>query len=102
MRKILLDFNLARTPEQIQDYLAFQLEFPDYYGRNLDALYDCLTEICEDTCVGVFDPDERGETDRYIKMVKKVLRDAEEVNPHLCVICSKLEENYGENEGLSI
>ena len=25
------------------DYLARELRFPDYYGRNLDALYDLLT-----------------------------------------------------------
>lgn len=30
------------------DYLKEVLNFPDYYGKNLDALYDCLTEIsCE-------------------------------------------------------
>ncbi len=30
------------------DYLAEVFNFPDYYGKNLDALYDCLTEIdCE-------------------------------------------------------
>ncbi|MBQ2613475.1 MAG: barstar family protein [Methanobrevibacter sp.] len=30
------------------DYLAEVLNFPEYYGKNLDALYDCLTEIdCE-------------------------------------------------------
>ena len=23
--------------------------FPEYYGANLDALYDCLTEISEET-----------------------------------------------------
>ena len=27
------------------DYLAEALNFPDYYGKNLDALYDCLCEI---------------------------------------------------------
>ena len=27
------------------DYLAKALDFPDYYGKNLDALYDCLCEI---------------------------------------------------------
>lgn len=100
MRKILLDFKLTRTPEEVQEYLALQFEFPDYYGRNLDALYDCLTEICEDTCVGVFDPKDGGEADRYLRMVKKVLKDAEEENPHLGVIFACLEENYGENEGL--
>ena len=30
------------------DYLKEALNLPDYYGKNLDALYDCLTEIeCE-------------------------------------------------------
>jgi RNAse (barnase) inhibitor barstar len=30
------------------DYLMQALDLPDYYGRNLDALYDCLTEMeCE-------------------------------------------------------
>lgn len=30
------------------DYLMEVLDFPQYYGKNLDALYDCLCEIeCE-------------------------------------------------------
>jgi ribonuclease inhibitor len=28
----------------LHDYLQEALELPDYYGRNLDALYDLLTE----------------------------------------------------------
>lgn len=102
MRKVLLDFKLTATPEQMQDYLAFKLEFPDYYGKNLDALYDSLTEIGEDTCIGVFETEKDGEAGRYLRMVKKVLRDAEEENPHLCVVFADLEENYGENEGLEL
>ena len=31
--------------ERGHDYLAEALDFPDYYGKNLDALYDCLCEI---------------------------------------------------------
>ena len=27
------------------DYLMEALDLPDYYGKNLDALYDCLCEI---------------------------------------------------------
>ena len=27
------------------DYLAEKLNLPDWYGRNLDALYDCLCEM---------------------------------------------------------
>ena len=33
----------ARVNERYT-YLAEQLQFPAYYGRNLDALYDLLTE----------------------------------------------------------
>lgn len=31
------------------DYLKEELSFPDYYGKNLDALYDCLTDIGVET-----------------------------------------------------
>ncbi|MCR5848694.1 MAG: barstar family protein [Lachnospiraceae bacterium] len=31
--------------ETAHDYLAEIFDFPDYYGRNLDALYDCLSEM---------------------------------------------------------
>ena len=34
--------------EKGHDYLMEALDLPDYYGKNLDALYDCLTEMeCE-------------------------------------------------------
>ena len=34
--------------EEGHDYLMEALSFPEYYGKNLDALYDCLCEIdCE-------------------------------------------------------
>lgn len=34
--------------ENGHDYLIEALNLPDYYGKNLDALYDCLTEMeCE-------------------------------------------------------
>lgn len=94
MRKILLDFNVAKTPEQVQEYLALEFDFPDYYGRNLDALYDMLTELTEDTCVGLFESEEAWEHDSYLRKVKQVFWDAEEENPHLAVISSRLEENY--------
>ena len=33
----------------IHDRLAAQLHFPAWYGRNLDALHDCLTALSEET-----------------------------------------------------
>ena len=40
---MILDGNLIS--EQGHDYISEALNFPDYYGKNLDALYDCLCEI---------------------------------------------------------
>lgn len=34
------------TVEAFHDFIAEALGFPEYYGRNLDALSDCLGDIC--------------------------------------------------------
>ena len=98
MKKILLDLNPAGSVDWIHEYLKFKLEFEDYYGCNLDALYDELTEITEDTCIGVFYP-AKGESSMslYLDRVKKVMRDAEKDNSHLCIIFGDMEDNYEEN-----
>ena len=45
--------------EEGHDYLIRALNLPDYYGKNLDALYDCLTEIeCEIELVNADEVDE--------------------------------------------
>jgi len=38
-----LDCARMTDRQTTHDYLAQTLEFPDWYGRNLDALYDLLT-----------------------------------------------------------
>lgn len=35
------------TPEKAHEALARGLAFPAYYGRNLDALYDCLRDAAD-------------------------------------------------------
>ena len=42
-----IDGNLIKNDGH--DYLKEVLGFPDYYGKNLDALYDCLCEIGVET-----------------------------------------------------
>ena len=45
--------------EEGHDYLMEALHLPDYYGKNLDALYDCLCEIeCEIELINADDVDE--------------------------------------------
>ena len=45
--RLIIDFSLIQTAGEFHHALAQTLEFPDWYGHNLDALYDCLTELPE-------------------------------------------------------
>lgn len=40
--KLTLDLRTLTNPAAIQEYLTEALSFPDYYGKNLDALHDML------------------------------------------------------------
>jgi len=41
----LVDGSAVHTKEQALDAIGAALGFPDHYGRNLDALFDCLTDL---------------------------------------------------------
>ena len=45
MEEITLSCTGIETKPQLHAALAEALHFPDWYGHNLDALYDCLTEL---------------------------------------------------------
>ena len=51
MRSIVIDFRKLDSPKKVHKFLAEKLAFPSYYGRNLDALHDLLSEIDQDTTV---------------------------------------------------
>lgn len=43
MKQVILDGAAIETPGQLHDVLTEALGLPEWYGRNLDALHDCLT-----------------------------------------------------------
>ena len=47
MNRVQLSAAAWDTTEKAHADLAQALNFPDYYGHNLDALHDCLTELTD-------------------------------------------------------
>lgn len=51
MAEIVLDGLELRSLEEVHDRFAQALALPEWYGRNLDALFDCLTDLGEPVTV---------------------------------------------------
>lgn len=84
METIVLDGALMLTREQAHCYLAAQLRLPDWYGGNLDALYDLLTERGEPLRLLVRRPGAvKAALGSYGAALLAVLREAAAENPAL-------------------
>lgn len=44
MNKIVINLDAFDNIKEFHLWLKYECDFPDYYGCNLDALYDCLSE----------------------------------------------------------
>lgn len=72
--------------ERLHDELTERLQLPAYYGRNLDALYDLLTERTQRTEIHLTATALLEENlGRYGKLLLHTLHDAAEKNPYLSV-----------------
>lgn len=49
MRMAVLDGGAFSSREELHAGLAESLQLPEWYGGNLDALADCLGDLCEET-----------------------------------------------------
>lgn len=79
MEQITLDGNVLADASQVHDYLKKCLQFPKYYGKNLDALHDCLTDL-EQLEITITPPDEDGAIfQRIIRVFKSAARENESI-----------------------
>ena len=67
MKQVILDGNVLADAAKTHEYLREIFGFPPYYGMNLDALYDCLTDL-ENVEISITLPEKDG------AIFQKVLR----------------------------
>ena len=71
--RYVLDAAKMKTKTEAHPYLKEVLQLQDYYGGNLDALYDCLSEM-EDIEVEI---QNMPEGKSYVSKILNVMRDAD-------------------------
>ena len=84
MVTIELDCGLLTDRKQAHEYLKEKFGFPDYYGRNLDALYDLLSSYkypCEICILNA--PVIEGALGGYGSALLATIKEAAEDNPNL-------------------
>lgn len=87
MKEITIDCRGFVPRSDLHRAFADALDFPDYYGNNLDALHDCLTDISEETrifLVNWADAEER--LGSYARSAKRAILDAAIENQNLAII----------------
>lgn len=53
MIELKIDGHLIKSKDDLYEVIGQQLPLPDYFGNNLDALHDIITEKTEVPCVTV-------------------------------------------------
>ena len=84
---IILEGKAMTDRPTAHSHLVERLELPTYYGRNLDALFDVLTEIGTDTEIVLKDRAAvLGNLGKYGEAFLYTLQEAATENPHLTII----------------
>lgn len=82
--RVILDGKIIDSKETLHSRISEKFSFPEYYGNNLDALYDCLTDIKEDTeFILINFQSLKDSLGKYADQLERVLDDAQDENSHL-------------------
>ena len=83
---VILNGKAMTDRPRAHSHLTERLELPAWYGRNLDALYDVLTGIGEDTELILENPTAVIENlGKYGEALLSTMQEAADENPHLII-----------------
>ncbi|HPX00527.1 MAG TPA: barstar family protein [Sedimentibacter sp.] len=84
MEEIFLDASQMTSKSEAHRYIKKMLNFPDYYGKNLDALWDLLTTKSKMTSIFLLNEEKLYENlGEYGKKLSEVFKDAAGSNPNI-------------------
>ena len=87
MKIIIIDCAQIPDKETFHALLEEKLEFPSWYGRNLDALHDCLTEVFSNTQLRFANWKRLEDTlGLYAKSIRRAVTHAAEENPCIEIV----------------
>ena len=87
MKEITIDCRGFVPRSDLHKAFAGALAFPDWYGNNLDALYDQLTSIGAETLIRLKNWTEaEGTMGRYAVCARRAMEDAVQANPKLEIV----------------
>ena len=84
-KHVTLDCTMMTGPDEIHDLFAKELDFPAYYGRNLDALYDVLS-TCPPVELTLTNVSALANLFRYGDNLLLALKDAAQENPRFTLV----------------
>jgi ribonuclease inhibitor len=84
MKEITLDGNNMTSIKEAHRYIKLKLNFPAYYGENLDALWDILSTTSETTNIILINSSKLCENlGEYSKLLLEVFQDVSNENDRI-------------------
>ena len=85
MKRIELEIAHIESVKALHIYLAYMLDLPAHYGRNLDALFDVLSTESEAERIVLRGQAQAGsEVEAYLPKLIAVLEDCAQENDRIC------------------